>query len=136
MHEMALADAVIKTALHAAEKEGLQEVRRIVVRIGELQNIKPDVFEFALTSVKPPDEPRLRRAEIVLEIQPARFECRPCKHRFGLADTDGPLGHDAAEAIHFIPELAHAFLSCPACGSPDFELIEGRGVTIEAIEGQ
>ena len=39
------------------------------------------------------------------------------------------------EAIHFIPELAHAFLECPSCQSPDFELLQGRGVSIGAIEG-
>ena len=43
---------------------------------------------------------------------------------------------DAAEAIHFVPELAHAFMRCPDCGSPDFEVAAGRGVAISGIEGE
>jgi hydrogenase nickel incorporation protein HypA/HybF len=41
-----------------------------------------------------------------------------------------------AEAVHFIPELAHAFLQCPSCGSPDFEMLAGRGVSIGSIEAE
>ena len=38
------------------------------------------------------------------------------------------------EAIHFLPESAHAYLRCPGCGGPDFVLAAGRGVSIEAVE--
>lgn len=135
MHELALAEAVLSAALEAAEREGIARIRRIAVRIGELQRIRRDVFEFALREVLPADEPRLESVRIQLETDRARLRCRPCGREFGLADASGPTGADQAEAIHFVPELAHAFVSCPGCGSPDFEVSGGRGVTIEAIEG-
>lgn len=136
MHELALADAVIATALEAAERENLRRITRIEVRVGELQRIRRDVFEFALKEVMPESEPRLARAEITLEIEPARFECRACGRDFTLADATGSEDEEHSEAIHFIPELAHAFLQCPHCRSPDFELREGRGVRIESLEGE
>jgi len=37
MHEWALADAVVTTALKVAENEGLKEISEIIVKIGELQ---------------------------------------------------------------------------------------------------
>ena len=135
MHEFALAEAVISAALDHAEKEGLAEVTGIVVRIGELQMIEREIFEYALKEIMPATEPRLASTVITLETAPARFRCRPCGREFGLADTAGPQTEDESEAIHFIPELAHTYLFCPDCRSPDFEMLEGRGVTIATIEG-
>lgn len=136
MHELALAEAVITTALEVAEKENMSAVTRIDVRIGELQHIKKEVFEFALQEVMPQSEPRLSATEFQLEIEPARFRCRACRHPFAMDSGASALGADEAEAIHFVPELAHAFLRCPACRSPDFEVVQGRGLMIETIEGE
>ncbi len=134
MHEFALAESVVRATLQTAESEGMTAVTRVVVQVGELQQIKKDVFEFALKQVHS-DDPRLADTVLVVEIVPARFSCRVCEHGFTLAET-GEHDADAKEAIHFVPELAHAFMRCPACGSPDFEVAEGRGVGIASIEGE
>ena len=134
MHEFALAEAVVRAVLQTAESEGMTAVTRVAVQVGELQSIKQDVFEFALEQVRTED-PRLAEAALEVEIVPARFACRDCEHVFTLAET-GEREADAKEAIHFVPELAHAFMRCPSCGSPDFEVAEGRGVGIAAIEGE
>jgi hydrogenase nickel incorporation protein HypA/HybF len=135
MHELALAEAVVSAALEVADREGLSEIARIDVRIGELQQIRKETFEFALTEVMPDVEPRLASTEIRIEVEPARFRCRPCGRAFSLNTEALPGGADQAQAIHFIPELAHAFLRCPGCRSPDFEVVGGRGVSIAAMEG-
>ena len=136
MHEYALADAVVTSALDAAEKEGMVRILRIAVRVGELQRIERELFEFALKEVLPRSEPRLADTEITVDLEPVRFRCRPCDHAFGPGDTPPPEGERESEAIHFIPELAHAYLRCPACNSPDFEVVQGRGVSISSIEGE
>jgi hydrogenase nickel incorporation protein HypA/HybF len=136
MHEFALADAVITTALKAARDEGIERIDRIDVRVGELQRISTELFEFALKEVLPKSEPRLAETRMTLAVEPARFRCRPCGRAFGLGDTAGPTNEQEAEAIHFIPELAHAYLRCPRCASPDFEVTAGRGVSIRSIEGE
>ena len=41
---------------------------------------------------------------------------------------------ETREAIHFLPEAAHAFVRCPSCGSPDFAVSKGRGVSIKSID--
>jgi hydrogenase nickel incorporation protein HypA/HybF len=135
VHEFALAQAVIDAALQAAAQAGIQRIVRLTVRIGELQQIERDCFAFALQEVMPAAEPRLTDVAIAIETEPARFRCRPCEHAFALADTRPPEGDDEAEAIHFIPELAHAFIRCPRCQSPDFEVLAGRGVTLQSLEG-
>lgn len=135
MHEFALAEAVIDTALATAHREKIERLTRIVVRIGELQRIERDAFEFALREVLPASESRLRGVELVLETAPARFRCRPCGQSFGLAET-GEIEEEESESVHFIPELVHAFLRCPGCGSPDFEVVEGRGIVLQTLEGE
>ena len=135
MHEWALAEGVIRTALEAGREAGLSSIARISVKIGELQRIEKQVFEEALERVLPRSDPRLAGTRIELGIEPARFRCRPCRAEFALGEIAGPLGPAELESIHFIPELAHAFLSCPRCHSPDFEVLEGRGVWIESVDG-
>ena len=130
MHEMALAEAVVLTALETAEKRGLERIGLLDVRVGELQRIRPGTLELCLQSVLPEGESPLSSAEIRVELERARFRFRPCGDSFGLAET----GEAETEAIHFVPELARAFMGCPACGSPDFEVLAGRGVSIAALE--
>lgn len=134
MHEFALAEAVVLAVIKTADVEELTAVTSVTVRVGELQQIKKDVFEFALREVHS-DDPRLADTRMAVETVPARFCCRVCKHAFTMGEV-GERDADAAEAIHFVPELVHAFMRCPSCGSPDFEVIEGRGVDIAQIEGE
>jgi hydrogenase nickel incorporation protein HypA/HybF len=136
MHEFALAQAVSDAALHAAAEAGITRITRIVVRIGELQNIQSESFEFALKHVLPLEEPRLADSAITIEREPAGFRCRPCQHAFTLAETSAAASGAESEAIHFLPELAHAFLRCPRCQSSDFEVVAGRGLSLEAVEGE
>ena len=115
---------------------GFAVVPALVIGRIDSAEIERDIFAFALKEVIPASEPRLEGTAIDLEIEPAGFRCRACAHEFGLADTPGKADEDESEAIHFIPELAHAFLECPKCKSPDFELVQGRGVSIASIEGE
>ncbi|MDJ0521346.1 MAG: hydrogenase nickel incorporation protein HypA [Planctomycetota bacterium] len=135
MHEYALADAVVRAALRAADDAGMVAVQAVHVRVGELQQIKQELFEFALAESRPDDEPRLADTAFHVAVEPAALTCRVCSHTFTMADALGSSSKDDLEAIHFVPELAHAFFGCPSCGSPDFEVSAGRGVTISAVEG-
>ena len=136
VHEWALAEGVIDTAVELSEKEGLARITKIVVRIGALQRINPEFFRRALETVMPEDDPRLESAELVLNLEPAGFACRNCGHEFAQEDVGTGLDHEQLEAIHFVPELAHAFMHCPSCESPDFEVCRGRGLWLDSLEGE
>lgn len=133
MHELALADSVVKAALAAADDAGMDRINRIVVKVGELQQIERDLFEFSLTEVLPARDHRLAEVEFDVTDEPVRFLCRTCANEYGRGDVyiDG----DSGEAVHFIPELSHAYAKCPSCGSPDFEITAGRGITLQRVEG-
>ena len=134
MHELALAEGVIATALETARKEGASSIREIAVTIGQLQRIEPEVFDQCLTQIMPRTDPLLKGVTVSLAEEPARFGCRACGTESGLADAPDPLDDDVLEAIHYVPELAHTYLSCPHCSSPDFEVSGGRGVWIDHLE--
>lgn len=130
MHEWALAEAVIAAALQIAEKEGLKRVTEVKIKIGEMQHIERDVFDFALSQIKPA---KFKKARFAFIAEKADLKCRVCGHEWPFSKNR--LDKDSAEAIHFVPEVAHTYIKCPKCGSPDFEIIKGRGVWLESIKG-
>ena len=135
MHEYALAEAVISTALKESEKEGLKKITKIKLKIGELQQIDIDTFKFILNEVIQPQSSIIKEAKIELKTQDSGLKCRVCGHKWTFKNTTKKLTEDESESIHFIPEIAHIYIRCPECKSPDFEIVEGRGVWIDSIEG-
>jgi hydrogenase nickel incorporation protein HypA/HybF len=110
MHEWALAEAIITTASQIAEKEGLSEVTEVKIKVGELQHAR-----FQIETIK------------------AKLKCRVCGNQWFFSKES--LDEKTAEAIHFVPEIAHTYIKCPKCGSPDFEILEGRGIWLESVKG-
>lgn len=130
MHEWALAEGVISTVSEIAEKEGLEEVVEVEVKVGELQQIEPNTLEFALSQLK---TLKLEKTKFNIRAVKAEIKCRVCKHKWFFQREK--MNEETAEAIHFVPEIAHSYVRCPKCGSPDFEIVEGRGIWIESIKG-
>jgi hydrogenase nickel incorporation protein HypA/HybF len=133
MHEWALAEAVIATVEKLRGQNGGRPVLAVRLRFGELQGIEPEAFRAGLEAALG----NLPYGPGVFQFlqEPAAFQCRACGHRWLLAAAPG-IGAEEREAIHFLPESAHAYLRCPGCGGPDFELAAGRGVSIESVEFQ
>ena len=131
MHEWALAEGVISTAEKFAVENDLTKVTEVVVMIGELQQVEHEVLEFAFEQLK---TPLFKEAKFILNSQPAKFKCRNCGHEWTF-EAHG-MTEDVSEAIHFVPEMAHVYIKCTECGSPDFEVSEGRGVWLATIKGE
>ncbi len=131
MHEWALADAVVEAAVAALGTRDPSCLRGVTVLIGELQAIDREIFSFALETILA-DKP-YRAAMFHLETEKASFRCESCRKEWAL-DESSELTAEEREAIHFLPESAHAFVRCPACGSPDYRLQKGRGISISSLE--
>jgi hydrogenase nickel incorporation protein HypA/HybF len=130
MHEWALAEALISAASQIAEKEGLLEVTEVKIKVGELQHVEIDILDFALSQLK---TAKFTKTRFDIEIVKAKLKCRVCGHQWLFSEER--LDEKTAEAIHFVPEIVHAYIRCPKCGSPDFEVTQGRGVWLESIKG-
>jgi hydrogenase nickel incorporation protein HypA/HybF len=130
MHEWALAEAIITAAQQIAEKEKLKEIKEVTIKVGELQQIEQEILRFALSQLKPAS---FKNAKFRITKAKTTLKCRVCENTWLFRKNK--LDEGTAEAIHFVPEVAHAYIKCPKCGSPDFEITEGRGVWLENIKG-
>jgi hydrogenase nickel incorporation protein HypA/HybF len=130
MHEWALAEAILASAKEIAEKEKLKEITEVTIKVGELQQVEPDILRFALSQMK---TEIFKNAKFHILKAKSTLKCRVCgtTWQFNLKKLD----KNTAEAIHFVPEVAHTYIKCPNCGSPDFEIVSGRGVWLENIKG-
>lgn len=136
MHEWALAESILTTAVNAAEKEKIKKIKEIVVGLGELQQVEQDIFEFALGELIKEQNEILKGVKIKIKSEKSNFVCNNCENHWSYVDLKKAVNEDESEAIHFIPEVALVHSRCPKCGSPDFEITKGRGVSILKIKGE
>ena len=130
MHEWALAEAIITTASEIAEKEKLKQVTEVTIRVGELQQVEREILRFALTELKPEC---FKNAKFRFLSAKTTLKCRVCGTNWQFKKEK--LDKATMEAIHFVPEVAHTYIKCPKCGSPDFEISSGRGIWLDNIKG-
>jgi hydrogenase nickel incorporation protein HypA/HybF len=130
MHEWSLAEAILTSAKQIAEQEKLKEVTEVTIRVGELQQIEPPILRFALAQLKTGG---FKNAKFHILRAKSILKCKVCETtwQFNIKKLD----KTTAEAIHFVPEVAHTYIRCPKCGSSDFEIVSGRGVWLENIKG-
>jgi hydrogenase nickel incorporation protein HypA/HybF len=137
MHEWALAESILAASVNAAEKEKLKKITLINVSLGELQQINQEIFQKAIEDIiESQGGSLLEKAEIKITTEETFLKCNKCEHKWKFSDMKKKLSDDESESIHFIPEVAFVHTRCPNCGSPDFEITKGRGVTITSIKGE
>ncbi len=131
MHEWALAESVAATIRNEMAGHSGATLHAVNLVFGELQNIDRGIFEDGLATMLD-DVPHDRDAVRII-VEPVRFRCNVCGHQWGFDQVDG-LTDEHREAIHFLPEAAHAFVHCPSCSSADCQVTKGRGITLASIE--
>ena len=108
MHELAIADSVVRIA--CAHADG-RRVAKVEVKVGHLRQVVPSALEFAFGLVAEGTE--LEGAELVLVAVPAAGRCRAC-------GAETPL-----------PEFP---LRCEACGGFDVEVLQGEELLVDSLE--
>ena len=111
MHEMSTVVRFVSAALEEAEKRGITEIESITVDVGEMTDIVPDyLYRYYPAAVK---GTQLEGSRLVVRTVPVKAKCAAC----------GTVFH---------PERANDY-RCPACGSAQAKLIEGKGTVLRAI---
>jgi len=135
MHEWALAESIVMAAVETAQKEKLKTITEATVHIGELQQIEKEIFLFALNELAKSQKPKIKNDAFHLKTEKSTLTCKTCGHCWKYSDMKKKLNETESESIHFIPEVVFVHARCPSCGSPDFEITKGRGVTLTSIKG-
>ncbi|MBZ2165608.1 hydrogenase maturation nickel metallochaperone HypA [Methanobacterium spitsbergense] len=118
MHELSMADAMVKTVLDVAEKNDATEVIEVTIEVGKLTMLNPEQLKFLLDVLV--ENTLLEGAEINIDEIPVELNCNLCEYN-GLADMD--------ESDHYL-----AIVKCPECGERDVEITAGRECNVKNIK--
>ncbi len=140
MHEWSLASSIVLTTKKIAEEKKVQ-VKGVDIVVGELSQIDLEILRDALNTLF--KEELGWDVDVRIEVEKAKLKCNTCGYEFGFNEVwkqireifcqDLEPGEECENPIHYVPELASSFIKCPKCGSPDLEIISGRGVWIKSI---
>jgi hydrogenase nickel incorporation protein HypA/HybF len=109
MHELALAEQIVQTALNACgERHG--RMTAIAVQVGALSSVSPSALEFCMRALL--DNRGLTQTQAQISCVPARVRCA-CGREYETEDMFAP---------------------CPDCGDFMREIIEGSDVIIQHVE--
>ncbi|MCS7111709.1 MAG: hydrogenase nickel incorporation protein HypA [Ignisphaera sp.] len=135
MHEWALAEAIVKLIENSAVENRTNRVDYVEITLGELQQVDEEILLYAfnelLTILK--NEKNIEVVKYQLVKERAEFKCNRCS--FIWSPDVSAMPANELEMIHFIPETVHSFISCPRCGSHDFEIIRGRDLSVRLTHG-
>jgi hydrogenase nickel incorporation protein HypA/HybF len=113
MHEVGIAEELLRSAEESALRAGCRILRRIEVRIGMFSSVEPEALTFAFEALKPGT--RAAAAELVIERVQPRARCGACRREF-------------------VP--AAVVVLCPGCGQPGAEVTGGFELDLMRIEAE
>ena len=111
MHELSLIASVFEILEDEARRHGAHGVGRVVLRVGTMAGVVPELLESAFESYK--IGTLAAAAKLEIEVVPVKLRCPDCGGEAARADTD---------------------FSCAACGSRRVEIVEGRDLVVGTIE--
>jgi hydrogenase nickel incorporation protein HypA/HybF len=113
VHEFGVTKSLVELCNKEAEKNRINKVYRIYLRIGRFTGFSPDSIKFYFAHMKA--NTRCDTAELVFEEIPIRIKCKNCNKE---SKIDEPV------------------LLCPDCGSNEIDLLSGREFFVASIEGE
>lgn len=117
MHELSMADAMVKTVLDVAEKNDAMEIIEVTIEIGKLTMLNPEQLKFLIDVLV--ENTLLEGAEINIIELPVELKCNSCEYT-GFADMD--------DSDHYL-----AIVKCPECGERNVEITAGRECNVKNI---
>ena len=111
MHELSLAEAINNTIKDLCERSSWVQVRRVVLKVGRMRQVDPELLSFAFEVVAKGTVSE--GAELSVMELPVVFKCHACGRETGSENT---------------------VFMCMDCGSTDVELLSGMELTVESME--
>lgn len=112
MHELGIMTGVMESVGNAAREAGATRVLKVSLSVGVMTEAIEDALQFAFEALSEND-PYFEGATLEVEMVQPRSICTQCGNEFT---------HDR---FH---------MTCPECGSPLLQLLEGKELHISSIE--
>lgn len=110
MHEMALAEGIIKIVLDYADKNQAKSVKKVALKIGALTNVEEESLTFCFSLLV--KGTIAEKATLLCQKIPLRAHCPKCAKTFTL------------KKINFL---------CPKCQSA-LQIVSGRELKVDYLE--
>lgn len=110
MHELGILSALVNTIEGIMQKEGLTEVEKIVIEIGELSGIVPRYIEQCYPAAV--YNTFMEKTVLELVVVEGIVKCRSCGRIFNAVVND---------------------LCCPDCIGQDLEILKGNDMIVKEI---
>jgi len=111
MHELSICQALLSQLETLAVQHQARQVARVVVKVGPLGGVEPDLLAHAFTIARV--DTVAAEAELVLETLAVRIRCQQCG-----AESEVPANH----------------LCCSACGDWHTQLLSGDELLLARVE--
>jgi len=145
MHEWKLASGVVSSLLDYARSRGGARIISATVKVGTLSMIDPQIMREALVMIS--KEAGIEDVEFKVERAETHFTCMKCNTDWTFEDVEEDVranvpddllisdeSGDKDVPMHYFPELVHAWMRCPKCGSRDYRMTGASGVILEKVE--
>ncbi|UNC92290.1 hydrogenase maturation nickel metallochaperone HypA [Candidatus Contubernalis alkaliaceticus] len=113
MHELALVKGMLEAVLEQAETHKIKKIEKIKIVVGKMTSAMPEALQFAF-EVLSRDTPA-QGAVLEIEIRPIKLSCQDC---------------------HLLFRPKGLKYSCPECAGSRTEIVQGRELSVEYIEGE
>lgn len=111
MHELSIATEIFKQISKIIEEENINKVLEIKLKIGKLNQIVPEAFNFAIEVIT--KGTKAEGVKIIYKEIPITIKCNQC---------------------HIQNEVKDFYFICEKCGSSDVEIISGNELMFESME--
>lgn len=111
MHELGIADAILKMVDQVVKEENLTVVKNVTIEIGDLSGVVPHFISDCWEAVV--DRTPYEETALIVKTVPGILLCEDCNEKFK-ADLEN--------------------LVCPVCGSRKLKPLTGRDLTVLEIE--
>jgi hydrogenase nickel incorporation protein HypA/HybF len=111
MHEMSIAQSILKIALDSAQANGAKKLKTVRIRAGELRGIVPSQLSFFFQFIT--KDTAAEGATLEVETVPIKGRCKSCDCVF------------MVENYEFV---------CKECQSKDVDVIQGMELAVKEIE--
>lgn len=111
MHEYSIVQSLLDSCEENARANNATKVTKVVVKIGVLSGVEPDLLQTAFETFK--EGTICEDSEFIMNIQPILIRCRSCSEDLTL--------------------IKHQF-TCPNCESIEIDILDGEEMYLMQLE--
>lgn len=111
MHEYSIVQSLLESCEDHARQNDAKEVTKVVVKIGVLSGVEPDLLQTAFDTFK--EQTVCHNTQFVMNIQKIKISCNDCKGEF---------------------ELEKHEFACPSCKSVNVNVTDGEDMFLMSLE--